>query len=102
MGLVWVERCWVDHRLRTVVIGGDEIKHDTLIGKDLEKLRQRREVPSSLKKIVSFCYYFAYDMLTECVYFYNLIQNMGIGCSWKHTAFIFLFLRKLKWRQWTC
>ena len=66
VGLVWVERCWVDHRLRTVVIGGDEIKH---VGKDLEKLRQRREVPSSLKKIVSFCYYFAYDMLTECVYF---------------------------------
>ena len=53
------------------MIGGDKNEHDTLIGKDLEKLRQRREVLSSLKKIVSFrFYYFACDMFTKCVFFF--------------------------------
>ena len=47
-GLV-LERWWVDHRLRTVVMGGNL----NMLGKDLEKTRRRREVPSSLKKIVS-------------------------------------------------
>ena len=54
-----VEDCW------------DENEHDTLIRKDLEKAGQRREVPSSLKRIVSFCC-FAYDMFTECVFFLQL------------------------------
>jgi hypothetical protein len=51
-GLV-LERWWVDHRLRTVVMGEDEHEHSR---KDLEKARQRSEVPSSLKKIVSLLF----------------------------------------------
>jgi hypothetical protein len=39
-----------DHRLRTVVMNMIELE------KDLEKARHRREVPSSLKKIVSFLF----------------------------------------------
>jgi hypothetical protein len=45
-----LERWWVDHRLRMVVMGGDEHEH---VEKDLEKARQRRELLFSLRKIVS-------------------------------------------------
>jgi hypothetical protein len=33
---------------------GDDDEHHEHVGKDLEGARQRREVPSSLKKIVIF------------------------------------------------
>ena len=52
VGWYW-ERWWVDYLLRTVVIGVDENEHAR---KGFGKARQRREVPSSLKKIVSFCF----------------------------------------------
>jgi hypothetical protein len=45
------ERWWVDHRLRTVVMDGDGHEHTR---KGSGKGKARREVSSSLKKIVSF------------------------------------------------
>jgi hypothetical protein len=60
-GLV-LERWWVD-RLRTVVISGDDSY--IILGKDLERARQRKEVPASLKKIVSFCFFSYLQYVTE-------------------------------------
>ena len=56
---------WWDHRLRTVVISGDE--NMNMLGKDLEKARQRNEVSSCLKKIVSF--YFLFYLQHEWFFF---------------------------------
>jgi hypothetical protein len=47
-----------------------------MLGKDLERARQRMEAPSSLKKIASFFFVLSYcllaidmfDMFTECVF----------------------------------
>ena len=53
-GLV-LERWWVDHRMRTVVIGADHARK----GKDPEKARQR-------EKIVSFCFSLTVLLMMIC------------------------------------
>ena len=59
-GLV-LERWWVDHRMRTVVIGADHARK----GKDPEKARQREKIR------VVFLLCFAYDdMLLNCCCFF--------------------------------
>ena len=63
-GLV-LERWWVYHQSRKVVIGQDDNEHDR---KGFGNTRQKREVLYSWKKIVSLCfpyYCFAYDIVTK-------------------------------------
>ena len=86
-GLV-LERWWVDHRLRTVAIGGGGNK---LTRKGSEK---GEAIPSSLKIVgfLSYCFWVMICLL-NCSFFKNLIQNKGIGHSRKHFELIILFLR---------
>ena len=60
-GLV-LETWWVDHRLRTVMIGGDENEHASQgSGKDMAKKGDAEEDRE-------FCFCFAYNMLLKCVF----------------------------------
>ena len=68
-----------------------------MLGKDLENERQRKKVPSFLKKIVNFCFFSYLQYITEWGFLKkNLIQNTDFGRSWKHTPLIIFFLRKPK------
>ena len=66
-GLV-LESWLVDHRLRTVVINGDE-HEDATEGSGNGKAKN---VFSEEDRELCFSYYFAYDMLLKCVFFFKI------------------------------
>lgn len=102
-----LEKWWVDHRLRTVVMAEDEEHEYGRKGSGKGKAKKGgvvhvEEDREFLSLATLFC---GIDWCRCCFLFFffqNLIPNSGIGRSWKHTLHIILFLRKPKRRQWTC
>ena len=60
-GLV-LESWWVDHQLRTVVIGGDENEHAW------EGSGKGKAKKGGAEEDREFCFFFAYNMLLKCAF----------------------------------
>ena len=67
-----------------------------MVGRDPERARKRKEVQPMLREIVSYnsCCLLVWGFIHCVRCFQNLILNIGIGRSWKHTRHIILFLQK--------